>query len=275
MFSELGPRRVQPEVKLQHCWAMADRIELSRADFLGEAAFPAPRGRVGVLVAGALALAASAGLAWWTLSPDRTETAPPPAAPPAAAPAPPQPLRYAPDEPDPAQVKRAHREAQSVYVAGGPQALVRASAACAKAAPADPGRLDYCLGLDTYAREIVSGAADPAAADWFADQGRDLALARTALPAGSDAANRLAQVEALAQAVLPKPVIAKPKPKAKPKPHAKAHVKAAKRPPAHRPHVRRPAAHVTPDYPKAAPQDPAAEPDFPFPPGEPFGDPPH
>jgi hypothetical protein len=248
---------------------MADHIELNRPDLTTEADFGAPRGRIGALVAGALALAASAGLAWWTLSPDRTEVAPPPAAPPAAAAPAPQPLRYAPDEPDPDQVKRAHGEAQGVYVAGGPQALVRASAACAKAVPAEPGRLDYCLGFDTYAREIVSAGEDGAAADWFADQGRDLALARTALPAGADAANRLAQVQALAQAVLPKPVIERPKPH--PKTHPKTHRAKAK--PA--PHRARPAPHVTPHYPRAAAQVRPPEADFPYPPGEPIGDPPH
>jgi len=270
----MGPARVQPEVKLRHCWTMADHIELSRPDLMAETDFTAPRGRVGMLVAGALALAASAGLAWWTLAPDRPQVAPPSEAPPPAAEPAPQPLRYAPDEPDPAQVKSAHADVQGVYVAGGPQALVRASAACAKAVPTEPGRLDYCLGFDTYAREIVSAGEDGAAADWFADQGRDLALARTALPGGSDAANRLAQVQALAQAVLPKPVIEKPKRKAKPKPHPKAHAKAKPKAPPHRAHAVRRPAHVAPDYPRAG-AGAAPEADFPDPPGEPFGDPPH
>lgn len=280
----MGRHRLQPEAKLRHCWAMADQIELSRPDFMRDAGAVAPRGRAGGIVAAALALAASAGLAWWTLSPDREAAAPPPnpmPAPSSAAPVAPQPLRYASDEPDPAQVKRAHADVQAAYVAGGPQALVRASAACARQVPAAPDRLDYCLGLDTYAREIVSAAADPAAADWFADQGRDLALARTALPGGSDAGNRLDQVQALAQAVLPKPVVERPRPKPKPKaehkpkPHPKAHAKAKARPKASRPHAARRAAQRTPDYPLASAQNPASEPDFPFPPGEPFNDPPH
>jgi hypothetical protein len=263
---------------------MADQIELSHADFMADADLPAPRGRVGVLVAGLVALAASAGLAWWTLSPDREPAAPAPDLRPALqaqAPAAPQPLRYAPDEPDPGQVKRAHGDVQAAYVAGGPQVLVRASAACAGALPADPARLDYCLAYDTYAREIVSADADKGAADWFADQGRDLALARTALPGGSDAGNRLQQVEALAQAVLPKPVIEKPKPKPKPKAkphpkaHAKTHAKVKARPAAHRPHAVRAAPHRTADYPRTPAETPAAEPDFPAAPGEPTGDPPH
>ena len=185
--------------------------------------------RAGRLIAAAVAIAASAGLAWWAAGsrhPDSAARPPPAAQPPAAAPAP-QPLRFAAAEPDPAQVRQAYGEAQGVYAAGGPDALVRTSTACAKATPGDPQRLDYCLAFDVYASEIVAGGAgDAAAADWFGDAGaRGLALARGALPEGVDAAGRLAQVAALAQAEVPKPPAAKPsaRPKVRRRPVHKAH----------------------------------------------------
>ena len=132
----MGAGARQPKRSFGIALAMADSFELGRPDF-GLDAGGAPRGRMGVLVAAFLALAASGGLAWWMLSPERPEVAPSPAASlPASAPTPPaapQPLRFAPDEPDPAQVKTAHADVQAAFVAGGPQVLQRASAACAKA----------------------------------------------------------------------------------------------------------------------------------------------
>ena len=188
---------------------------------------PAESRRIGTILAGAVALAASAALAWWAAGPDRTGEPAPPAPAPAVAQAPepaPAPLRYAPDEPDPRQVKEAWRKVQTAFIDGGAQALVQGSLACAKETPADPRRLDYCLAFDDYAEEIVRGAPDAAAqADWFSGAAdRDLALAQSVLPAGVEAANRLAQVSALTTAVLPKPKPA-PKPKAKPRPKPKRH----------------------------------------------------
>jgi hypothetical protein len=255
---------------------------------------PAPRSRLGVVLAALVAAAASAGLAWWVAAPGRSRVEPPPA--PVVAPRmaePPQPLRYAPDEPDPAQVKRAYGDVQGAYTNGGPGALVSASTACAKATPGDPQRLDYCLAFDTYAAEIVSGGVDEAAAaDWFADSGsRDLALARSALPAGADAENRLAQVSALAQAVLPKPVVAKPKAKAKPRPKIKAKLKRRPKakakarsapPPRHASHAARRAYPQAPWTERSTRPTREAPPEaFPPEPAPPFGadpyrlDPPH
>jgi hypothetical protein len=170
-----------------------------------------PRPTLGVILAAALAIAASAGLAWWVASPNSTATnaavdvgAAPQPAPVAPRPAP-QPLRYAAADPDPNQVRQALVDVQKAYAEDGADGLLQASAACAKALPADPRRLDYCLAYDAYAAMIVPPGSGPQA-DWFADGGeRDLALARTALPGSANAANRIAQVAALTRAVVPRP----------------------------------------------------------------------
>jgi hypothetical protein len=267
-------------------------------------AYGPPRSRLGIALAAGLAVIVSAALAWWLAAPDRSAqldaqpapaTAPTqPAAPepPAAAPAPP--LRYAAAEPDPDQVRRAWNDVRQTYSDGGPEALVRSSQACARAAPANPQTLDYCLAYDIYSAEVAPSDAGDGQGGWFAGSGdRGLALARSALPDGVDAHNRLAQVAALTTAVLPK---AKPEP---PRPQA-AHVarrRAAKphllkvrrvhRPVAGRPHLVKASLHRRPVE-RAAPAPPVETPrpltprqaetldDFlnQAPPGEPI-DPPH
>jgi len=172
-----------------------------------------PRPRLGVILAGLVAALASAAMAWWVVAPDGSRqiaavpsvaTAPVKAAPPAA------PLRYAAADPDPNQVRRAWRDVRQTYGDGGPEALVRGSQACARGVPAEPQSLDYCLAYDIYASAV---ATDRGQADWFGDAaGRGLALARTALPEGLDAPNRIAQVAALTRAVLPKAQRARAKP---------------------------------------------------------------
>ena len=172
-----------------------------------------PRPRLGVILAGLVAALTSVAMAWWVVAPDRSRqiaasplvaTAPAKAAPPAA------PLRYAAADPDPDQVRRAWRDVRRTYGDGGPEALVRGSQACARGVPGDPQSLDYCLAYDIYASAV---ATDRGQADWFGDAGdRGLALARTALPEGLDAPNRIAQVAALTQAVLPKARPARAKP---------------------------------------------------------------
>lgn len=165
---------------------------------------------LGIIAAAIIAVAASAGLASWLAAPDRrTDVAAAPAPPPAAATVEPiQPLRFAAADPDPNQVRRAWGDVQQGYANGGPEALVRASQACARTLPSDPQSLDYCLAYDRYAAAV----AHEDGADWFAESpARDLALARTALPEGVDPSNRLEQVAALTQAVLPKPAAKTPK----------------------------------------------------------------
>lgn len=231
---------------------------------------------LGIVLAAILAGLASAALAWWFATPDATRTlnAPPErvaAAPalPAATPAPAKaPLRYAPDEPDPGQVKQAWRETQAGYVNGGPEALVRGSMNCAKVLPADPRRLDYCVAYDIYASEIAAGDAG---ADWFHDTAqRDLALARMALPETADPSNRIAQLTALTKAVIPKPAVRRAKaaqtPAAKPVHKAavrKAAVRQAVAKPLHTPvrhrrhvHKRRPRNFPAAIYPYTALPDP-------------------
>ena len=169
----------------------------------------APRPSLGMVLAGVIAVAASGGLAWWFASSGHSagiSIAQPQAPPPRAEPA--QPIRYAALDPDPNAVRRAWTDVQQTYADGGPEALVRASQACARGVPGDPQQLDYCLAYDIYASAVAPEGAPQGSpggqADWFADSGdRGLALARTALPDSVDAHNRIAQVAALTRAVLP------------------------------------------------------------------------
>ena len=181
---------------------------------------PRPGSRLGLALAAVIALAASAGLAWWFAAPNHAAdvSAPTPAA--AAPPTPkveaPAPLRFAAPDPNPAEVRRAWTDVRQGYAEAGGDALVRASQACAGAVPTDPQRLDYCLAYDIYAASIAPPAAtaksDSGQGDWFAAAGeRGLALARTALPQGVSPENRVAQVTALTKAVLPKATPIKPK----------------------------------------------------------------
>jgi hypothetical protein len=212
----------------------------------------APRPRLGVIVAGFVAALASAAMAWWVASPDRARQIGPAAPVAASAPvaqAPEAPLRYAAADPDPNQVKRAWRDVRQTYVDDGPEALVRGSEACARGLPGDPQSLDYCLAYDMYAAIV----APEAQADWFGDsRSRGLALARTALPDGVDAGNRIAQVAALTRAVLPKAAPSRPRVeavRAVRRPHAKAHAMKAR-------HVRR-LVHPAPRVLKASLHGPA------------------
>jgi hypothetical protein len=220
----------------------------------------AARPMAGAVVTAAAAITASAALAWWVAHPARAPAPPPPLAS-AVAPEPPQPLRYADAEPDPDQVRQAWREARARFTQGGAQALVARSVACAKALAADPRRLDFCLAFDVYAAEIAGGAPDAGPqADWFAATGdRDLALARSALPQTVDAGNRLAQVEALTTAVLPKPEPAASDARPQPRPthrtarHAAAHRAAIHRAATHKAAVREATAHKATPSRKAGP----------------------
>lgn len=243
-----------------------------------------PRGSaVGVVLAAVVAALASAGLAWWVAAPQGPgpleRNAPPPAVA-SPAPAPPAPLRYAALDPDPAQVKRAWRDSRQAYVDGGPQALVDASVVCARTVPAEPQRLDYCVAYDVYAGEIVPPDAG-APADWFRDSaGRDLALARSALPGEADPANRIAQLTALTRAVIPRPAVARAaRPKAqKAAIHRPARAAArpghpARRHAVHGHAVRRHAVHRRP--PRNFPAEIYPYTPLPDPPPEAAADPPH
>lgn len=172
-----------------------------------------PRPGLGVIVAGLVAALASVAMAWWVVAPDRSRqiaAVPPVATAPVKAEPPAAPLRYAAADPNPDQVRRAWRDVRQTYRDGGPEALVRGSQACAQGVPGDPRSLDYCLAYDIYASAV---ATDAGQADWFGDSAdRGLALARTALPEGLDAPNRIAQVAALTRAVLPKAQPARARP---------------------------------------------------------------
>ena len=166
---------------------------------------------VGVGAGALAAVAVSAALGYWLAFPDRTPPPPAPARAAAAltqpAPKPPRPLRYAGPEPAPGQVKAAFDHVRALYAEGGPGALVKASVDCAKDLQRDPRQLDQCLAFDIYAADILPAGRGDDAAAWFHDRDRDLALARSALPAGSDAADRIGQVRALTTAVLPRPKV--------------------------------------------------------------------
>lgn len=205
--------------------------------------------RPGRLLAGLLALGASLGFGLWLLSPDKGFAPAPPASSPAQVedippPAPkPAPLRFAAPEPNPQQVRRAYDEVRAAYSGGGPEALAKASVDCAKGLQQDPGRLDECLAFDVYAADILPPDGSEAAG-WFRDApDRDLALARAALPADVDAADRLGQVRALTTVVLPRPKLHKAKSEVRR--HAAPHrvaqkSKAAIRPKTHGHRLRRP-----------------------------------
>jgi hypothetical protein len=222
-------------------------------------AYEPPRSRLGIALAAVLAVIVSVALAWWLAAPDRSAqlvATPAPAqatapAPPAAAPA--APLRYAAADPDPDQVRRAWTDVRQTYSDGGPEALVRASQACARAAPANPQTLDYCLAYDIYAAEVAPSDAAQGQGGWFAGSGdRGLALARSALPDGVDAHNRLAQVAALTTAVLPKARPAQPRAQVAHvarRPAARSHVlktRRVRRPVAARPHLVKASLHRRP-----------------------------
>lgn len=172
------------------------------------ASAPEPR-RSGVALAAIVALAVFAGLGLWLSSRAEPEASLRQAIAAVAPglPAAPQPVRYAAADPAPAQVKAAYDHVRTVYADGGPDALVKASAACAKGLSREPRQLDRCLAFDMYAADILPAGGGDEAAAWFHDPDRALALARSALPAGADAADRIGQVRALTMAVLPKPRI--------------------------------------------------------------------
>lgn len=195
-------------------WIGREPLTLAHDEPVGE---PRRRG-FGVALAAAVALVASAGLAWWVAEPNpAADVAAAPPQPAAAPPQPPPPLRYAAADADPAQVRDALADVKQAYSEGGAEGLVQSSAACARELSSDPRRLDYCLAYDVYAAQVVPPSAGPSAADWFKEsRDRDLALARAALPASVDAAARMAQVDELTHAVLPKPATqAKPPPAVK------------------------------------------------------------
>lgn len=164
----------------------------------------APPVRLATVAAACAAVAAAGVLGWWASAPDRPPVAPPVRVQPLASG--PAPLRFAPAQPDPDQVRSALGQVRSVYVNGGPDALLRASVDCARRLQVHPGQLDHCLAFDIYAADVLPPSdGDGADSDWFDESGdRAIALARAALPAGVDAANRVSQVRALTMAVLPR-----------------------------------------------------------------------
>jgi len=237
--------------------------------------------RPGRLLVGLLALGASLGFGLWLLSPDKGFAPAPPASSPAQVedippPAPkPAPLRFAAPEPNPQQVRRAYDEVRAAYSGGGPEALAKASVDCAKGLQQDPARLDECLAFDVYSADILPPDGSEAAG-WFQDApDRDLALARAALPAEVDAADRLGQVRALTTIVLPQPKLhrAKVEVSRHAAPHRLAQKpKAAVRPKVHRRRVHRAsrAAETAWEPPATKLHDPpdATGDDAPLPPGD-------
>jgi len=163
-------------------------------DRLAEAPAPSGARRFGPILGGALALAASAGFAWWVAAPQQAPT-PPASASVRAAAAPPKPQLRAPAKPEEAQVRRAYAAFQDAYADGGAPGVERARATCAQTLGADPRILDYCLAFDMFAAAVAGGGPPQAV-----DAGR-LAAARAALPPGSDAALRIAEVGQLAKLV--------------------------------------------------------------------------
>jgi len=159
---------------------------------------PAPSGapRLGPILGVLLALAASAGLAWWFAVPQEAPSIPIVAKPAATAGrAPATPLPSAPVKPEEAQVRRAYDAFQDAYADGGAPGVERARQSCAQALAADPRILDYCLAFDMFAAAVSQG---PPTAGADAER---LAAARAALPSGADPARRIAEVGQLARLV--------------------------------------------------------------------------
>jgi|GEM_PF-2476092 len=146
---------------------------------------------LGPLLGAVLAVAASAGLAWWFGTARDTAPAPAMAPPPAVA----RPALTAAAQPDEAQVRRAYEAFQDAYADGGADGVAAAKTSCAATLAADPRILDYCLAFDMFAAAVSPGAEPEGL-----DAGR-LAAARGALPSGSDPARRVAEVGRLAKVV--------------------------------------------------------------------------
>ncbi|HEY8572053.1 hypothetical protein [Phenylobacterium sp.] len=153
--------------------------------------------KAGVVVGAALAVGLSMGLGWWLSGDDRgrwvsqAEATPTPA----ARPAEPR-VSLAAAAPDPAQVRRAYEEVQSVYAEGGAPALVDFSRECAETLEGDARVLDFCLAFDMYAQALAPATGEEA--QWFAvGEARRLRLAGAALPPGAEPAARIAEVSQL------------------------------------------------------------------------------
>jgi hypothetical protein len=148
--------------------------------------------RLGVVLGALAAGLASAGVVYWMgVGSHRPAPAPSGLA---------APVGYAPARPDPDQVMRAYEQLQEVYGARGTSGVTSFARSCANAVRADPGMLDFCLAFDLYAAAL--GRDEAAVGAWRAEaESRDLALARSVLPAGEDAAARLAEVGAMARKV--------------------------------------------------------------------------
>lgn len=151
------------------------------------------RSRLGLIAGGLAVLAAAGGLAWWLTAdaPDAPQNVS------AAQVAQAQQSRsqtplLASASADESQVRRAYEQFQTVYADLGAPGLASFSQNCAKAVGGDPRILDYCLAFDAYATSVA--AEEP----WFADADyRHVELARTALPAGTDPAQRIVEVARL------------------------------------------------------------------------------
>jgi hypothetical protein len=157
------------------------------------------RGRAGVVLAAVLAVAASAGLAWWLSGDSDHALRNSPSRPPAAeiraeAPAP----AYAAASASEDQVRRAYEEMQQTYADGGLPAVSRSAEICAGSLAGTPNVLDYCLAFSLYAQALQPKAGE-------VGEGARLAMARSALPPGADAAARVAEVQALTRIVAGQP----------------------------------------------------------------------
>jgi uncharacterized protein YecT (DUF1311 family) len=157
----------------------------------------ASRGAFAFGAAAAAAALASAGLVYWIgVSEDRSLSAGRELA------APPARRIYASPKPDARQVVRAYDQLRDVYADRGMSGVVRFARDCADGLRTDPRVLDFCLAFDIYAASLGGDDADVDldVRAWQAQaRGRDLTLARRALPPDQDAAARLAEVRGLAR----------------------------------------------------------------------------
>jgi uncharacterized protein YecT (DUF1311 family) len=178
---------------------MGDATEPPILDRLDEP--PRSRWRIGLAGGLMAALLAGGGLAWWFGSGDSTAPRNLSAAQVAkAGQGGPRPVTNADPQADEAQVRRAYEQFQVVYADLGVEGLELFSRDCANAVAGDPRILDYCMAFDAFAGSVAS------ASPWFSEaEVRHIALARAALPEGTDPAQRIVDVRRLTRAAAGQP----------------------------------------------------------------------
>ncbi|MDB5446555.1 MAG: hypothetical protein JWQ97_1872, partial [Phenylobacterium sp.] len=108
------------------------------------------------------------------------------------------PVAFAAPNPDTGQVRQAYAQLRDVYGEKGIRGVVDFSDACRRSVAAAPSQLDFCLAFALDAAALGAGSGDRFVKSWSERVvPEQLALIRSALPPGADAAGRLAAVQQL------------------------------------------------------------------------------